>query len=288
MFKKLHPAALCVYFICALALTVFSSDPYIAILSLFCAVVNLASLGRLQRGRALLAPFLIFLLSALANPLFSHRGATELFFINGNAFTLEALIMGAVTGCTFAAAMVMCSCLSAALDDSKVMRLLGRHAPKCALVFTGALRFFPEMMRKHKEIEDAQRATGRLPDEKPIESMRSRVRIWSSLIGLAFEDAAEQARLIASMGYNEDVRRRPIADRGFRVSDAVLAAASLILFSVSLFTIFFGETVFYPLFSAPREALHIPFYFAAFLLFSLPAIINALGGLRWLCLRSRI
>ncbi len=287
MFKRLHPAALCVYFVCTLALTVFSTDPYLAVISLFCAVLDLASLGKLKKG-ALFAPFLIFLLSALANPLFSHRGATELFFINGNAFTLEALIMGAVTGCSFAAAMLICSCLSAALDDSKIMRLFGRHAPKCALVFTGALRFFPEMMRKHREIEDAQRATGRLPDEKPMESLRSRIRIWSSLIGLAFEDAAAQARLISAMGYNENVRRRPIADRGFSVSDAVFTAASAILFFAALSLIFFGETVFYPVFFAPRGLLHIPFYISAFLLFSLPAIINAFGGLRWLCLRSKI
>lgn len=287
MFKRLHPAALCVYFACALALTVFSTDPYVAVISLFCAVIDLASFGKLKKG-ALLAPLFIFLLSALANPLFSHRGETELFFINGNAFTLEALIMGAVTGCTFAAAMLICSCLSAALDDAKLMRLLGSHAPKCALVFTGALRFFPEMLRKHREIEDAQRASGRLPDERPIESLRSRIGIWSSLIGLAFEDAAEQARLISAMGYKENVRRRPVADRGFCVSDAVFIAALLILFSTSILLLFFAQTAFYPVFSAPRELLHIPLYCAAFLLFSLPAIINCFGGLRWLYLKSKI
>jgi hypothetical protein len=127
-----------------------------------------------------------------------------------------------------------------------------------------------------------------MPDERPIISLRSRIGIWSSLIGLAFEDAAEQARLISAMGYSENVRRRPIADRGFCVSDAAFSAISIILFLISLSLFFLGETAFYPVFSAPRELLHIPFYCAAFLLFSLPASINFFGGLRWLYLKSKI
>ncbi len=287
--KKYHSLPLGVYFICALTVTVFSSDPYIIILSLIGGMLNLWSVGGIKRGGVLLVPLALFVLSALANPLFSHRGETELLFINGAAITLEAIISGAVTGAIFAAATLICASLSIVFDDARLFSLLS-GAPKIALVLCGALRFFPSLMRRHSQIRDAQRGVGRLPDGRPIERMRATLSVWSALPGLAFEDAAQQARLIAVSGFDPDGKRRVAKDESFCRRDLELLVISLLLFAAALLPTALGycETVFYPTFSVARGLECLPGYAAAALLFCLPTIINLKWRLKWLYLKSKI
>lgn len=290
MLKRSHPAAIGAYFLCALGLTVFSSDPYTVGASLIGAIFMLASLGGLRGGRALIAPFALFLLSALANPLFSHRGRTELLFINGQAITLEALIAGSVTGAAFAAALLLCSSMTLLLDDAKIMYLIGRRAPKCAIVLTGAFKFFPELMVKYRATQDAQKAVGRLPDEKPIDRLRSTLRVWSALIGLAFEGAREQAELICVSGFDEDRARCPMEQSKFRFADAAFLAATLLLTATAIALTLVGENeiLFYPVFSVPSGMPAVISRGAAAVLFLMPAVTNIIGDVKWLFLKSKI
>jgi hypothetical protein len=171
------------------------------------------------------------------------------------------------------------------------MYLLGRRAPKCALVLTGAMKFFPELLRKHEDVKNAQKAVGRLPDEKPIESLRGTLRVFSALIGLSFEDAREQATLIVASGFSENSERRSADERRLRATDIFMLCATLFLTLLCAFLSVLGknETVFYPTVEISRSLLSVIGRCVATLLFLLPFLINCFFRVsKCLLLKSKI
>ena len=276
--ERFHPLGILIYFLCVLTLTAFSGDPYLLAIAFSGALAGLLSLGALTPTAALL-PVFTSLFCAVINPLFSSRGETELLFINDTAVTLESLLSGAVTGASLGVAMLLCILLTRVLGPSKLLSLLGRSAPKCAAVLCSAIAFLPEMMRKHERIRDAQRAVGRLPDGGTRESILGTVRIWTALIGLAFEDAVQQARLTEALGYDIDGGRVPYIRARFARRDLIFCCfcAAMFIFSASAYALGLCETSVYPVFYAPRTLTSIPSYICAAALFFSPAAINIFG-----------
>ena len=288
--SRLSSASLAAWFAASLVLTVFTADPYLAVLSLACGILNMWVFGLMRGGRALVLPAIFIIISALANALFSHRGATELLFINGAAITLESIVSGAVTGTVIAAATVYCSLFGEIFDDERLLSLLGSRAPKTALVLSSALHFLPRLVRRHGEITDAQRAIGRLPDTGFKTRISNMLRVWSALIGLAFEDAAEQAALMRARGFDGQPKGRTFTlKKTSRPASTALIAASLLLFATAVTGIALGLTPvnIYPTLELPRTAACIPAYACAAILFTLPTTTEIYWRLKWHFLKSK-
>lgn len=107
-----HPLTALVYFTAVLAVTMFCFSPAVGICSavgafLFCAVTQSC------RQTASDLAFYIFLTAVLTvtNPLFSHKGVTPLFFVNGKAYTKEALFYGLTAGLSLTAVIMWCKAL---------------------------------------------------------------------------------------------------------------------------------------------------------------------------------
>jgi energy-coupling factor transporter transmembrane protein EcfT len=289
--NRLSSSSLAVWFAATLILTVFTADPYLATLSLICGIVNLSYFGLMRGGRSLILPAIFIIFSALANTVFSHRGSTELLFINGSAITLEAIISGFVTGEVLAAAAIYCTLFGEIFNDERLLSLLGSRAPKTALVLSSALHFLPCFARRYSLITDAQRAIGRLPDKGFKTRISGTLHIWSALIGLAFEDAAEQASLMRARGFDGQPKRRTFTLKRFsRSTSIVLLTASVILFLFSVASITTGHTpvTFYPLVSLPRTEKSISVYACAAILFILPSVIEIYWRSKWHFLKSKI
>ena len=97
---------------------------------------------------------------ALVNPLFSHNGKTPLFFMNGNAVTLEAVAYGAAMGVMVAGVLLWCKCYSILMTSDKFVYLVGRAMPKLAVVLSSALRYVPALKRQAGKVQRTQRAMG--------------------------------------------------------------------------------------------------------------------------------
>ena len=104
-----HPLTALVYFAAVLAVTMFCFSPAVGICSavgafLFCAITQSC------RQTASDLAFYIFLTAVLTvtNPLFSHKGVTPLFFVNGKAYTKEALFYGLTAGSSLTAVIMWC------------------------------------------------------------------------------------------------------------------------------------------------------------------------------------
>lgn len=115
-----HPLTALVYFAAVLAVTMFCFSPAVGICSavgafLFCAITQSC------RQTASDLAFYIFLTAVLTvtNPLFSHKGVTPLFFVNGKAYTKEALFYGLTAGLSLTAVIMWCKALGKVLTREK-------------------------------------------------------------------------------------------------------------------------------------------------------------------------
>jgi len=82
IFGYCHPAVLLIYLGSAIACSMMTLQPVCVALSLCMASlysIRLSGLRRWLSGLRLLAP--LFLLIAIGNPVFNHRGATPMFFV---------------------------------------------------------------------------------------------------------------------------------------------------------------------------------------------------------------
>ena len=97
-FAEYNPAAVAVYFLAVAGIGMFCLDPILLALSLSGAVFYQIA-RKSARPLKIHAYFLLlFLLSVIVNPIFSHNGVTVLFVVNDSPITLEATVYGADTG----------------------------------------------------------------------------------------------------------------------------------------------------------------------------------------------
>ena len=127
-----HPLTALVYFTAVLAVTMFCFSPAVGICSavgafLFCAITQSC------RQTASDLAFYIFLTAVLTvtNPLFSHKGVTPLFFVNGKAYTKEALFYGLTAGLSLTAVIMWCKALGKVLTREKLLYIFGRKSCPC-------------------------------------------------------------------------------------------------------------------------------------------------------------
>ena len=156
-----HPLTALVYFTAVLAVTMSCFSPAVGICSavgafLFCALTQSC------RQTASDLAFYIFLTAVLTvtNPLFSHKGVTPLFFVNGKAYTKEALFYGLTAGLSLTAVIMWCKALGKVLTREKLLYIFGRKMPKAALVITMTMGFIPKLKRLHRQLLDALNCSG--------------------------------------------------------------------------------------------------------------------------------
>ena len=130
-FARLHPFVLLMYFVAVLSVSMFMQHPIYLTLSFLGGVGFLVFLKGIKYVIKSLATFVLLgLIITLTNPLFSHNGATPLFFINGNAFTLEALVYGGVFALLIICVIFWFSAFNQIFDSEKILFLFGRISPK--------------------------------------------------------------------------------------------------------------------------------------------------------------
>lgn len=286
-FEEMNPAAVAVYYICVLAVTMFSVNPLLLgialVTSVSCAVVSgTANL------RAHLFSAAVFLIAAVLNPLFVHKGLTVLFYLNDRPFTLEAVIYGLCAAAMITAALYRLRELSEALSSDKVIYLFGRFSPRLALLLSMAIRYVSLFKQRWHKISDTQRALGLYDDGNLIDAARGRARVLSVLITWTLENGIVTAESMESRGYGSG-RRTSYAVYRVRPSDVVFMLACILLTAVTVVGVRFSRVVFYPGLSMDLLSPWGAAGAAAFAVLSiLPILINAAEVIRWRLLCSKI
>ena len=131
-FGNLHPAVSMAYFVLVLGLTLACMHPVTVVLSFLGASwFSIWLRGWRAYGHTMRFVGPMFLLIALANPLFNHRGVTMLFTINHLWYTLEAMCYGLVSGCSLCAVIMWFTCYQEVMTSDKFLYLFGKPFPGC-------------------------------------------------------------------------------------------------------------------------------------------------------------
>ena len=290
-FGAYHPAVLFCYFCTVLLIGMFAANPAISLAallgaSLFCAMLTK---GR-AHGSNLAFYFAMFMLIAVTNPLFSHNGVTPLFFLNGNAVTLEALLYGVFLSVMILGILLWCHCYGEIMTSEKFLYLFGALIPKLSLVLSMALRFLPLFVQRMHSVSAVQKTLGQYSGKSLVGRAQNTLRVFGAVIAWSFEHAMETAASMKARGYGQKGRTH-FSLFSFTVRDGVLLSVCAGLFFTVLFGIARGVCTFsfYPrIASLPRTPLACAVYIAFAVLSLLPFLIEVKEAVVWKYCVSKI
>ena len=290
-FSRLHPLPLFTYFIVMLLFSMFLRNPVIVALSLLGGGAFAATLTDKREKLSDLKFYIpLSLLITVTNPLYSHNGRTPLFFVNGNAFTLEAIEYGVFIAAMIIAVLMWSKSYSKIVTSDKFLYLFGRAAPKTALILSVALRYVPILKRQAEKTRAAQKTLGLYSTGSIADNVVSGAKVYSALVGWSIENAVETGRHMRSRGWGRG-KRTSFSVFRFRGSDGVFLGFTLlsaVLLGLSAARGFLTFS-FYPTPTPlPVTALPVAAYICFGALAFLPFLIETEENIRWNCLRSKI
>lgn len=287
-FARLHPLVDLTFFVLVLAFAMFLSHPAVQLAGLVCAALfALRCTGRgFGRRMAMLLP--LMLLAAVVNPLVSHQGVTVLFrFPSGNACTLESVLYGISAAVRLGTAVLWFMGWNAVMTSDKFVYLFGRILPSLSLTLSMGLRFVPRLLRRTREVAQAQKLA-RPAERGWLASIRRAGRVVSIVVTWALENALDTADSMKSRGYGLP-KRTAFSLFRFTLRDGICLGVLAALGGAVLAGSLTGglKWWYYP---APGGATgaQAALWTAAFvLLAAFPLIFDAKEAIQWRASRSR-
>ena len=285
-FEDRDPIAVAVYLLAAAGVAMLTMDPVLLCLSLAGALLSLGATGGFGPLRSHGWAAVLFLLTALINPLTYHNGRTVLLVVNDAPITLEAVLYGMAAGGMIVAVLYWFRIFSRIMTGDKLLYLLGGLSPGLSLVVSMALRYVPLFGRQWRRGQATQRALGLYREDDPVAALRGRLRVFSVMTTWALENGVITADSMAARGYGLG-RRTHFARFRFTLGDGLLTAASLALAGLSLWGAAGRGVSYYPAFAmgalTPRG---LAGYLAYGVLVLLPALLNIKEAMVWHCFNS--
>lgn len=285
-FEDRNPIAVAVYLLAAAGVAMLTMDPVLLCLSLAGALLSLGVTGGFGPLRSHGWAAVLFLLTALINPLTYHNGRTVLLVVNDAPITLEAVLYGMAAGGMIVAVLYWFRIFSRIMTGDKLLYLLGGLSPGLSLVVSMALRYVPLFGRQWRRVQATQRALGLYREDDPVTALRGRLRVFSVMTTWALENGVITADSMAARGYGLG-RRTHFARFRFTLGDGLLTAASLALAGLSLWGAAGRGVSYYPAFAmgalTPRG---LAGYLAYGVLVLLPALLNIKEAMVWHCFNS--
>ena len=289
-FDNLHPAVSMAYFVLVLVLTLICMHPVMVALSFLGASwfsIRLRGLKSYGRTMCFVGP--MFILIALANPLFNHRGVTPLFEINHLWYTLEATIYGLVSACSLCAVVIWFTCYQKVMTSDKFLYLFGKPFPGTSLLITMTLRFIPQLQQNRREIKQAQAMLNE-KGTRLFQKLGMALRNLSVLLTMSLENAVETADSMKARGYG--ARRRTtfhlfrFDGRDARTLGAIVAIGGVVILARCFGH---GYMEFYPRMTplVLGAASYTMFVFCAVLML-LPGILETKEAIRWRSCVSKV
>ncbi|MBQ9511459.1 MAG: energy-coupling factor transporter transmembrane protein EcfT [Clostridia bacterium] len=285
----LHPLSAAIYFLCVLVVTMFSGNPVITLSGLLGAI---ALFPFVCDGKTVLKTFgglgVSILVITAINPFISHNGVTKLFTFLRINVSLESLLYGANFAAIFSAVIIWGACMGSVMKSEKITYLLGRIAPKTAMVLSMSLRFIPLFSEKARKISRSRNVLG-LAEGEGKNRLSYAAKTFSALVGWSLENSVETANSMKARGYGRSARGT-FFKYAFGFSDvAVLSAALLLTALNAVGQAMGGGFEFYPKITAiPHGTTDIIAYGAFFILAILPAVIEIVWRIKWKFYESKI
>ena len=269
----------------------FSMDPVFLAVTLIASwtwSVILSGRKAIRFNLLMTLPVLVFM--AIINTLFTHNGATVLFYLAGNRITLEAFLFGAAGALLLSAVIVWFTCFNVVMTSDKFLYLFGKAVPVLGLTLSMIFRFIPLLKSRYKEISMGQQCMGRHTEKGLIPRARQLVKEVSILISWSLESSIETSDSMEARGYGLKGRTSfhlfKFTDRDRNLTAVMLitgliAAAGCILGKTSIY--------YYPkIVLGGWDVLKVLTLVSYVILLSTPIIIDILGEKKWQAYKSEI
>lgn len=283
-FGSYNPITLFCYFLSVILLSAFLQNPVMTVSALFGAMLFSAMLSRRREILSDIAFYIpLFLLVTVTNPLFSHNGETPLFFLNGNAVTLEAVFYGVGLAVAVVGVMLWCKSFGKIMTADKTLYLFGKTLPKLSIVISCAMRFIPLFKRRLKKVSRTQKAMGLYSSKGIVDRIRGALRVFLSMIAWSLESSMQTASAMKARGSGLSGRTHFSLFR-FYPRDGILLAVSLFLVGFSVLGSALGvvDFFYYPKVTAvPLSPLSVLVYIAFAALSLVPFAVEVKEAIVW-------
>lgn len=289
--RNYHPLTCFMFFLMVIIITMFTLNPIIIALSYICAVgLCFTIIDTKKMVKSLCCSIILMMIIALTNPLFVHKGATELFFLNNYRITLESLIYGIVMSIMISAIFYWFKAYNIIITSDKFIYLFGKITPKISLMISMSLAFIPKLKRQYHEILDSQKALGIYLGDSVADRLKSGFRILTILFSWGIESGVETANSMEARGYG--LRgRTSYSIYHFATKDGVVLGAIVALFVgiAVMIGLGYGDFGYYPRLSVVGvSAGEIALYIMSLVLFTAGVFLEIKESFVWRLLQSKI
>ena len=285
-----NPIAAFLWLLAAAGVAMFCMNPVLLAMSLLGAALYFLLRNPDTRLKDHAFYLILFIISALANPIFSHNGATVLFVVNHNPITLESFFYGLALGGMILSALYWFRSFQQIMTSDKLLYVFGSALPKLTLILSIALRYIPLLKQQARQVRDSQKALGLFKDENMIDRLRGELRIFSVLVSWALEKGIIAADSMSGRGYGIGRRTRFALFR-FRLRDGAMCILCALLCGVTIWGVASGALAcsFYPRFYLPAPDMPGAAAYTAYALLAfMPALLELEERIRWKSLKSKI
>lgn len=289
-FSKMHPVTQFLFFTAVIVAVLMNSSPLFMIISLFFAVFyRFMRIKSAKIVKEILLYILLIIFVTIAASLSCHNGVTAYFFINDNAVTKEAIIMGITFGLKLSAAVCWFGNMMSVMTAERLVFMLSRVSSRLAVFASRTLRFLPDMKNQYMRIYKTQNNiySGHKSLGKKLHIVFSS---FSALVTWSIENSADNSEAMYAKGYGLSGRTSFSIYR-FRRLDTVLILMITYMLPFTVASCFFGtaETRFFPeLVFSGISVTDILLLGVWSVIMLIPCITEICEEYRWILLRSKI
>lgn len=233
-FATYHPAVAFVFLACAIVISMAALQPVFVALSFLGALAcSIVCCGARATAGSFVWIVPLWLVVAIANPLFSASGSTEILRIGVRAVYAESLVYGACSGGMLASVFLWFSSYAACMNSANTMALFGNVLPIVSLMVSQVMRLVPQFVARGRGIAAAQDAVSAAAPQTKRQQTAGRLRIVSVLMGWGMEDGIERSDAMRARGYDCGARRTTYKRYRFGRADASVLAAIVVLAAIA-------------------------------------------------------
>ena len=283
-FATYHPVVNLIFFLFVIGITMFSMDPAFLTATLVLSwMYSIFLLGKKAIKFNLLITLPLIVVMAFINTLFTHNGATVLFYLNDSRITLEAFLYGISAAVLLSAVIVWFRCFNVIMTSDKFIYLFGKIAPVLGLTLSMIFRFIPLLKSRYREIHMGQKCMGRHVEKGWFAKGRQILKEVSILISWSLEASIETADSMEARGYGLHGRTSFHLFQ-FTKKDIRMLVLLMVIGSITTIGCAMGKTSIY---YYPKVVLGDWDLFTAITFFSFcillitPIVTDLLGEKRW-------
>lgn len=290
-FASCHPAVNFLFFALAIGITMFSMDPVFLIVTILASwswSFLLSGKKSVKTNLMLTVPVVIVMV--VINGLFTHNGATVLFFLNDARITMEALLFGLAGAVMLVAVIVWFGCFNVIMTSDKLIYLFGKAAPVLGLTLSMIFRFIPLLKSRYQEISMGQRCMGRHTERNWIDRIRQTAKEVSILISWSLEASIETSDSMEARGYGLKGRSSFHLFK-FTNRDKCLMAFFLLVGGIAAVGCILGKTTiyYYPkIVLGNWDVWKVITLVCYVILLAAPIFIDMMGERKWQAYKSEI